>query len=903
MPIVFSDGTPLKAFPPEPEPESTSTTRRVASMVPRIGMPLLGGVLGAAAGAPAGPPGMLAGGAAGAAVGGGAGELLGQDVEGMERNYPLAGVEAFLSAIPGGFFGKASTVGRTMLRRGGEGAVMGATGYVPRALARGEDPSLQGAALDTATGFGVGAGFGGIEGSFTRGGADVGFTSPAQRGARRIRGSGRGDAPAPGPVPEAPIPDGPPDVGQIVPDQPTRPRGTILRVDPEGNRIDPELPPGAVPPVEPPPVPPAPDSGPTEQALAQPAQPRNPLNPASPEAVARRIQGMTDDAPAVPPIQPRDIERYQRIQQRPVGNEIAVRGTANPNEPYRMRWRIVDLDDVDLNDPRVQPRNRADRAASEAQINKIAKDPRADEHMAGNDLVYAGTPIIAPDGLPEGGNGRFGGYRRARDSNPEGWARFQARQRELAGIAGFRPEDFDGIDNPLIVRERISPVRDRLAFADDTNARPQAAMSAAENARRDAQRIPDGVLEALQVGDSQTLDQALASGTNRQAVRGFLATLPKNEAGALVDADGQISQEGVRRMKAALLGKAFPGESGSRLIRSMTESTDSGVKQAEAGIAGAMGRLAKVRPVLAEYPEADLSDDLAWAVNKLAQIRSEGGSVDDFLRQSTMFTSDRTQRRDVLLDFIGKAKSAKKIREAIKGYADRVGRLPSKSQGSLLGGGAQQVDTMPMLESAIAEAGTPAAAAGQRSLLGEESGGIEPPRILRRILEWIADEDNARTPTAPVTEVPPDPGPIPKSRRQTLGQMGLEEAGNLPAPPAAVDILDEFGNPIPRTGALSSDDPARLAPSLLDDVRDEDSLLNFKNRIAQAKAVDVEYARRGVRAQDETLRDARGLAAELADRLNEDVAETVSPPGDAVAHEIVPMKIEPERMRAREDEG
>lgn len=839
MPIVDDQGQEIEYRPVgqivDDGPEGPSLARRAASMVPRIGLPIAGGILGAMSPVPGGTYG-------GAAIGGGIGEAIGQAVEGTPLNPATVGVEAVLSALPGGWFGKGASIAGTAARRAGEGAVMGAAGYVPRALARGEDPTLQGAAIDTAFGGIVGAGAGGIEGSFTRGGADVGFTSPAQRAARRVLG--RGETPD---APVAPMPGAGPEVapvGQIVDEAPIpegRPRGTVQRWDAEGNPI-------------------VGDAQPSGNPGELPA--RNPLNPTASDAIARKVQGLADDAPNVPPITPQDIERYQRIQSRPIGNEIQVRSAANPNQPYKMRWRLLSLDDLEVNDARVQPRERGDRKASDSQVALIAADPRADEVMAGNDLLYAGTPIIGPDGLPEGGNGRASGFRMARADNPEGWARFQARQRELAQIAGFTPDQLDQIKDPILVRERITPVKDRLAFADETNARPQLAMSAAENARRDAAKLPDGVLEALSVGDSQTLDQALASGSNRQAVRGFLATLPANEAASLVDANGNLSQDGVRRMKAAILAKAFPGESGSRLVRSITESTDSGVKQAEAGIAGAMGKLAKVRPALSEYPEADIAEDLAWAVDKLAQIRSEGGSVDDYLRQATMFVADRTQRRDVLLGFIGKAKSAKKIREALGAYADNVGALPPKSQGSLLGGEAPAIDALPLLESAINRQG---------SLIASESGGIEPPRILRRILEYIADEDNKRTPQAPITDAPPDQGPIPKSRRQTLGQMGLTEAGNSPAPPAAVDILDANGNPIPRSGALSSDDPARLAPSLLDDVRDADSLYNFKNRIAQAKSADVEYARRGIRSQDETLRSARGIAAELADRLDEDV--------------------------------
>lgn len=636
----------------------------------------------------------------------------------------------------------------------------------------------------------------------------------------------------------------------------------------------PEAPTAAAPPVEPPPVPPAP-AQPAGQAPA-PAAPA-PVEPSGiPVELARRIQGLADDAPNVPEVTAEDVARYERIQSRPAGAEFEVPLTRNPNERVRLRWRIVSLDDLLPNDPRVQPRDRGDRMASENQVALIAADPRADEWMRGNDLMTAGTPIIGPDGLPEGGNGRTMGLLRARSENPEKWAQFQADQRAKAGQAGFRPEDLDAVPDPVLIRERVSLVADRLDFADQTNADRRIAMSAAEKAVRDSQRLPEGVIEALRVGDSQTFDAALTSGTNRNAVRGFLATLQPEEAAGLVDKNGQLSADGVRRMKAAVLGKVFPGENGKRLVRSITESTDSGVKQAEAGIGGALPALVKVRQTVAEYPETDITEDLAWAVKKLAQLRSEKTSVDDYLRQGGMFDPERSQQRDLLVGFVGEARSAKQIREALQGYAARLAQLPPKSQGSLLAPPPVPVQTF------LAESIVDAVAGRQRQigdiLVGEE-GGIETPQFIVKLLRRMASYAPEVPPNRPVREVP-FRETLRKSRKKSLGQMlgKNPEAGTSPPPPPAVELLDPItGKPLPRTGNLRApqmDEPSELrnylANSSLEEGYDLDHVFQIKNKIAQSMAPEVDYARRGVRSNKETEAAARPILVALADRLGKD---------------------------------
>jgi hypothetical protein len=135
----------------------------------RVGGAIGGGILGGVVG---NLPGVVAGGAGGSGLGEIAAEgyedwrgLRGTDEAGEglfdDINPNQVAVQAALGAVP--VVGKAGSLGKTMLNRGMQGAVLGGAGAVATPLAEGELPTLGGVALGAGLGGVLGAGGGALE--------------------------------------------------------------------------------------------------------------------------------------------------------------------------------------------------------------------------------------------------------------------------------------------------------------------------------------------------------------------------------------------------------------------------------------------------------------------------------------------------------------------------------------------------------------------------------------------------------------------------------------------------------------------------------------------------------------------------------------------------------------------
>ena len=60
------------------------------------------------------------------------------------------------------------------------------------------------------------------------------------------------------------------------------------------------------------------------------------------------------------------------------------------------------------------------------------------------------------------------------------------------------------------------------------------------------------MLDGLHVGENQSIEDALRSPGNRSFVASFLSGLPDTEQARLVDSDGRINQDAIRRMTMAV---------------------------------------------------------------------------------------------------------------------------------------------------------------------------------------------------------------------------------------------------------------------------------------------------------------------------------------------------------------
>jgi hypothetical protein len=249
----------------------------------------------------------------------------------------------------------------------------------------------------------------------------------------------------------------------------------------------------------------------------------------------------------------------------------------------------------------LQPRDRS-RAASGEQVQRLAGG-LVPELLGRSATAADGAPIVGPDGVVESGNGRVLALRRAYAGGlPTG----KAYRDWLAG-QGYQVE---GMRAPVLVRRRVSDLSPdaRVAFTRSANERTTATMSASEQARADAAQLDADLLGMIRGPD-------VGSAANRPFVRRFLGRIAgENELGALVDRSGELSIDGRRRVRSALLVRAFGDMA---IVERLLEEDESGL--------GPLGRaLLDLAPTWAALDDAASTAGLMEAVRSIIRTRDQG---------------------------------------------------------------------------------------------------------------------------------------------------------------------------------------------------------------------------------------------------------------------------------------
>jgi hypothetical protein len=380
------------------------------------------------------------------------------------------------------------------------------------------------------------------------------------------------------------------------------------------------------------------------------------------------------------------------------GNETQAFGQ-DPNKKYVFKMKVVELDSLvasnktsgEINpnyDQTLQPRLR-DRAASELQIDNMARNLQPEALTWDFHQLDKGAPIIGADRMVESGNGRTLALQRARDNYPDQWDDYQKSLQDNLESHGIDPSDVSGMRNPVLVRERITDV-DRAEFAQEANQAAVLQMSPLEKAKSDQRLITDASMNNLTVGEGQSVDQALRSSANAGFVKTFVGALPANEAGAMMRADGSLNRMGLWRVKAAMFSKTFPGEAGDRLADTFFESVDHTTRNFENAMGDSLPRLARAEALITSGQRgADLSlaTDMSKAIDMHARIKEQGLSARDYVAQGSLWAKELNPSQErLLVGFADQSRSRAGIRNMLNTYADTIINAPNPAQGTLFGG-------------------------------------------------------------------------------------------------------------------------------------------------------------------------------------------------------------------------
>jgi hypothetical protein len=277
----------------------------------------------------------------------------------------------------------------------------------------------------------------------------------------------------------------------------------------------------------------------------------------------------------------------------------------------------------------LQPRDRS-RSASLDQINGMAKNlnPRL---LGDSASATDGAPIVSPEGVVESGNGRTLAIRQAYALDNQSAVKY----RDWLESQGY---DVAGMASPILVRERVTPMttEELQAYTTEANERTTLALSSTERAVADGKKLGD-LLHLFNGGD-------VAGAANREFVRAFIGDVAsKSDRGSLMDGDGVLSQDGRRRIEAALLAAAYDDPA---LVNDIFESADSDIKSIGGALLDAAGPWAQMRQESRDgqiSKSVDVTPNLMEAVNLVRQARARGKSILELVNQNDMFSGKLDQ--------------------------------------------------------------------------------------------------------------------------------------------------------------------------------------------------------------------------------------------------------------------
>lgn len=310
----------------------------------------------------------------------------------------------------------------------------------------------------------------------------------------------------------------------------------------------------------------------------------------------------------------------------------------------------------------LQPRDRT-RASSEMQVNDLAANmnPRL---LGLTSSATDGAPIVGPDNVVESGNGRTMAIKRAYDRSLPSAKEYKAWLTEQ----GY---DVKGMTAPVLVRERVTELnaKERQAFTEEANERTTLTQSASERAVQDAKKL-DGVIGQYRGGD-------VGASHNQGFVRAFIRdVVSKADQGGMMDASGMLSQDGRRRMEAALMAKAYtdPG-----IVSELFENSDNDIRSIGGALLDVSGVWAQMRSEAAsgQIPsDMDITPNLLEAVNLIRKARQTGRPVAELVNQNDMFAGalDPVTKGMVQVFYRGenfaRARGRDKVAEQLRYYVE-----------------------------------------------------------------------------------------------------------------------------------------------------------------------------------------------------------------------------------------
>jgi hypothetical protein len=321
----------------------------------------------------------------------------------------------------------------------------------------------------------------------------------------------------------------------------------------------------------------------------------------------------------------------------------------------------------------LQPRDRG-RKSGQKQVEKMAEGLIPAKLMDSPDVAN-GSPIVGKDLVVESGNGRTMALRKAYKNHPDKAEAYRKHLKDNAEKLGLDPAKIDAMENPVLVRVRNTPV-DRAEFGRKANESSLQQLSPIEQAKTDAKKLDNDVLDSLNPKESGDL--------NDEFIIDYVQNIvPENERSTMVTPEGNITATGLRRIENALVTKAFGDNEGASAISNMLDSAEESNKNIGKALVNVASTVVKTEQEMQAGTRKPLaiSDDIGVAVAKYLEIKKQGGKVDDYHAQGKLIDDGLTRTQNDLLQVVDAySRQPRKLEGFIKDYYAKVDEIGDPRQ-------------------------------------------------------------------------------------------------------------------------------------------------------------------------------------------------------------------------------
>ena len=374
-----------------------------------------------------------------------------------------------------------------------------------------------------------------------------------------------------------------------------------------------------------------------------------------------------------------------------------------------------------------------------------------------------GAPTITPDGRVVAGNGRTIMLKTLFQSHPDKAKAYWEFLLRRAQIYGLTEAQIRQARQPVLVRIGQWDTPEALvSFARDTDKKSTGGMGVVQLATGDAERLAKAdILSSFVPNETGEINTV----ANRNFIRQFVqAVIPATEREEIMTSDGTLSQDGIRRVKAALFKLAY---NAPNLVETIFEDPNNPARNVTNALLGAAPRMVAIRRKMDAGQLQNVTpviQDMVDAVSRYLHLAERGVKIQDELQQVTMGLQDdglTPLAREVLGFFDRHKRSGRKLLEFFNAFVDSVEKKGNPQQVGLFGevtgiDGAQLVrDLLRELEAKWTRTDTTGTLGGTEvapsfggpSLLAptpEDTGGL-----FRETSASYATEDGALTPPPP----------------------------------------------------------------------------------------------------------------------------------------------------------